>query len=747
MKIRIFFFFGALFVISEAIAQNNYPWPVTPFNQNHVITGTFCEYRSTTVPGHFHNGTDIPKADGSPVYPVRDGTVTSLSSVGSDAYVRIQDKAYVHIMPNPSLSIGDSVFASQTVLGTILSGQGHVHLTNGYVGGEVNSMLSSNSLTPLVDTWAPDIDYVRFYQNNTQNQFSGNELSGLVDIIVKVSEKNGPPGSSSSVLNNGTYKIGYRILSEDSSTVMYEPPNGGLRFQFNSKPNNVYVNTVYFQALSSTSSHVYQVTNNIASDNYWDTRTLPEGNYVVQIFTEDTKGNGTTAYVPVRIVPQDLIPPGQPVFRALKGRENDILLSWYPNPDSDLLGYRLYFSYDNVLWTLFRNETILTPAVTDTALKLVLNTAVYFQLTAVDNAPLPNESIPSDIYGLSNGASFQGKVLLVDGFDRTDGAWPNPYHFFAFTFGQAVTENGFSFDTVPNESVEANLINLGDYEAVFWILGDESDSTQAFSSEEQSAVTAYLENGGRLYVSGSCMAQDLDPDAGSGASASDEQFLNDYLRMDFVKHDITGKLATGTAGSIFNGMSAAFGQIPYALDSVDFVNPFGSGTSVGFEYGSGETGLVYYEGTFGNGTQTGRIVASTFPFESITSEQVRTDLMGRILDFFFDLTDISDSNTGIIPQEYTVSSAYPNPFNPSTTIRFQLPRPSEVGITIYNALGQKIRALLNSDMESGSFIIKWNGRDDNNTPVSSGIYIAVFDAESIYSPESYRKSLKLLLTK
>ncbi|RQW00517.1 MAG: M23 family metallopeptidase, partial [Calditrichaeota bacterium] len=574
MKIHTFIrsvtFVSIIFLIPDFLfAQNNYPWPVTPFDQNHLITGTFCEYRSTTTPAHFHNGTDIPKADGSPVYSVRDGIVTTIYGVGSNAYVRVQDKAYVHISPNPSLSVGDSVYASQTILGYILSGQGHVHFTNGYAGAEVNSMLTTNSFTPLVDTWAPDINYVLFYQNNTSNQFTTNELSGPVDIIVKVSEKNGPPGSSTSVLNNGTYKIGYRILSEDSSTVVYEPPNGGLRFQFNSKPNNSYVDIVFFRSLSSTSSHVYQVTNNLTSDNYWDTRSVSTGNYVVMVFTEDTRGNGTTAYIPVRIVPQDVTPPEQPLFKALKGRENDIHLSWYPNSAPDLLGYRLFFSYDNVLWTLFRDETVLTPAITDTSLRLVLNTDVYFQLTAVDNAPLPNESIPSDIYGLSNGSSFQGKVLLVDGFDRIDGAWPNPYHFFGFTYGTALTDNGFSFDTVPNEAVEDSLVNLNDYEAVVWFLGDESISDETFSNQEQLLIMDYLENGGNLFVNGSRIATDLDPDAGTGATTADELFLNDYLKADFQKFDTTGKMAAGVNGTIFDGISLAFGQIPYGVDSAD----------------------------------------------------------------------------------------------------------------------------------------------------------------------------------
>ncbi|MFQ5772780.1 MAG: hypothetical protein ACE5HX_19750, partial [bacterium] len=105
------------FVIVSArlnYAQTQFPWPVTPFRASHEITGNFAEFRDTGSADHFHNGTDIPKPDGSPVYPVKAGVVTSIgkvSSQGSNAFVRVQDVAYVHIAPNPVLSIGDSVFA------------------------------------------------------------------------------------------------------------------------------------------------------------------------------------------------------------------------------------------------------------------------------------------------------------------------------------------------------------------------------------------------------------------------------------------------------------------------------------------------------------------------------------------------------------------------------------------------------------------------------------------------------------
>ena len=736
-----------LFIPLSLFGQANFPWPVDPHFQNHDITGTFCEYRDTSTPEHFHNGTDIPKADGSPVYAVKDGIITTIDPIGSNAYVRVQEKAYVHIMPNPALSVGDSVFATQTILGTILSGLGHVHFTNGYVGSEVNSMLYSNSLTPLEDNWDPIIRFVSFYQNNTLNAFPTNELSGLVDIMVKVDEQNAPPGSATSRLNNGTYKIGYKILSGDSNTVVFEPPNGGLRFQFNTKPSNNYVNIVYFQSLSSTTSHVYQVTNDLTNDNYWDTGSLPFGEYVVMVFTEDTRQNVDTAYVPVQVAAPDTTAPAQPTFKYVKGTDTNIQVGWYPNSDPDLVGYRLYFSFDNVNWSLYKDETILTSAVTDTVFDIILKNAIYFRLTAVDDAPFPNESYPSDFYGMNNGTVFLRRVLLVDGFDRTSGAWSFPFHYFGYTHGVAIKENQNSFDTVSNEAIEENLVDLNDYEAVFWILGDESVQDETFSLTEQELLKTYLENGGYLFVSGSDFARDLDPAGNPNATAQDEAFLHDYLKINFENRSAVANNITGLSGSAFYGLGLQYGYGPYLLDSVDVISPWGSMATPALEYGSNQLAGIQYTGTFGGGTIAGKIIICTFPFETVSDEQVRLDFMKRVLLFFFPASGIDENDNQMYPREYALAANFPNPFNPQTTISYQLPYLSQIKLEIYNTLGQRIRTLVAKQQAPGVHQVVWDGRNDSGIQLASGIYMVTFIAQASNSNQQFKQTGKLLLTK
>ena len=67
-------------------------------------------------------------------------------------------------------------------------------------------------------------------------------------------------------------------------------------------------------------------------------------------------------------------------------------------------------------------------------------------------------------------------------------------------------------------------------------------------------------------------------------------------------------------------------------------------------------------------------------------------------------------------------SNYPNPFNPTTSISFNLPEDSLVKLEIYNIKGQKVRTLVNDQLERGIHDVIWNGRNENNKSVASGVY-------------------------
>jgi hypothetical protein len=97
-------------------------------------------------------------------------------------------------------------------------------------------------------------------------------------------------------------------------------------------------------------------------------------------------------------------------------------------------------------------------------------------------------------------------------------------------------------------------------------------------------------------------------------------------------------------------------------------------------------------------------------------------------------------------QEYALLPSYPNPFNPSTTIKFTLPVDATVKLTIYDVLGREVVTLVDDYIEAGSHSAIWDARSSGRT-LSSGFYFMRLEASDLLGRALYTKSGKLLLTK
>ncbi|MDX1741441.1 MAG: hypothetical protein R3178_09120, partial [Rhodothermales bacterium] len=590
--------------------------------------------------------------------------------------------AYVHIAPNPSLSVGDSVFAGQTVLGTILSGLGHVHLIDGYPGARRNALRSGGGLTPYEDPWVPELSNVRFYLQQTGQRLASTELTGGVMITVRVQEKNAPPGTSTAGLNNGSYTVGYKVLSRDRQTVLHSPTPDGVVYCFDSMPSNSYVHNVYHDLQATTSNHVYIPTNEVTRASSWDTSTLPDGDYTVLLFAGDTRGNVGELYVDVSVSQRDILAPPQPLLDRVIADDVGVHYAWSGGQAPDLAGFRVYSLVEGGSWTLAINELAIGPTLTEYINPAEPQQATYYYLAAVDTVTPPNESFQTDVYGVASGSR---SVLIVDGFDRTQssGSWNQSWHTFAFVHGRSLATAGVGFATASNEAVAAERVRLEDYEAVVWILGDESTNDETFSVSEQIAVRRYLESGGNLFVTGSEIAWDL----GSRGSTADQAFLRDYLKVAYAGDDSGNLTARGSDSGIFADLGPfSYGSSPYQEDWPDYFTAASGGIAT-MLYGNGLIAGVQYEGAFGSSAETGRLVLLGFPFETISSRQIQDEIIRRVMGFFFpELVSVESVPNPTLE----LRPAYPTPFRQATTLSFAVPGAGRARIVIYDALGRQV---------------------------------------------------------
>jgi len=80
------------------------------------------------------------------------------------------------------------------------------------------------------------------------------------------------------------------------------------------------------------------------------------------------------------------------------------------------------------------------------------------------------------------------------------------------------------------------------------------------------------------------------------------------------------------------------------------------------------------------------------------------------------------SDVKLIPSDFLLQQNFPNPFNPSTEIRFDLPEEGHVELSVFNMQGQKVRTLESGIMTPGYHAIIWNGTNNNGSRVSTGMY-------------------------
>jgi hypothetical protein len=88
-----------------------------------------------------------------------------------------------------------------------------------------------------------------------------------------------------------------------------------------------------------------------------------------------------------------------------------------------------------------------------------------------------------------------------------------------------------------------------------------------------------------------------------------------------------------------------------------------------------------------------------------------------------DDTAVENPNHGAIPKVFALQQNFPNPFNASTTIRYQLPQTAHLRLSIYNILGQEVRAVVDDVQPAGFYAVTWDGTDENRWSVASGIYL------------------------
>jgi hypothetical protein len=278
-------------------------------------------------------------------------------------------------------------------------------------------------------------------------------------------------------------------------------------------------------------------------------------------------------------------------------------------------------------------------------------------------------------------------------------------------------------------------VDLSNFDVIIW---SSAQTVPAFYPEEVNALEPYLDNGGRLFISGQDIGSDIFEVNGQSQFA--QNFYNNYLHANYLNNSINTFLINGVAGDpITNGVSFVVTYVPTGL-SLEGIGPYDASATPILTYMNGPN-----VGAIKVSTNNYRLVYSGIGFEQISDEADRDSIMARSIRWLnTDLTSIEQENT--VPLQFALDQNYPNPFNPGTYINYTIEKQSNVQLKVYNNLGQEIRSLVNNlTQATNQYSVYWDGKDNSGKLVTSGVYF--YKLISKNNSQVFEQSRKMLLIK
>ncbi len=255
-------------------------------------------------------------------------------------------------------------------------------------------------------------------------------------------------------------------------------------------------------------------------------------------------------------------------------------------------------------------------------------------------------------------------------------------------------------------------VDLSGFGIIAWSAGIE---TPVLTTDEVSTLQSFLDQNGQLLINGQNIGADIFE--ASGQSQHAQSFYNNYLHASYVQDVGTSFLIQGYAGDpISDGLLFILGSV--YDKSPDLIAPFDASAAPLFKFGNGPN-----VSSITAVTEDYRVVYLGFGIEQIGDAVVKDSLIARSIRWLTGgiVSDVNENN--ILPSVYSLDQNFPNPFNPSTVIRYQVPKSGEVTLKVYDILGKEVSTLINQNQDAGYYNVQFDASD-----LSSGVYFYTLTA-------------------
>ncbi|NQV49087.1 MAG: lamin tail domain-containing protein [Candidatus Marinimicrobia bacterium] len=279
-----------------------------------------------------------------------------------------------------------------------------------------------------------------------------------------------------------------------------------------------------------------------------------------------------------------------------------------------------------------------------------------------------------------------------------------------------------------NADVQARIVvqDDGGYEAGPWhdITFAEDDWQVVSVDLENDQLTGWINGNGSIQAASGTVAID-----GIQIRCSEDVSVNLYLDMVTERYNVDPVEVTFNVDMNIQALMETF--VP-GTDFVDVAGTFNGWGNTPMVMEDPESDSVYtftvtdvYPGETLNYKFriNGNWDTSEFPNGGADRVYVVPDTNSVVSHFYNDVSVYVGIGLVGIPTEFALHDNYPNPFNPITNIKYDIPENAYVTLSIYNMIGQHVIDLVNEDQAPGFYHLQWNGLDKSGTPVSSGLYI------------------------
>ena len=206
--------------------------------------------------------------------------------------------------------------------------------------------------------------------------------------------------------------------------------------------------------------------------------------------------------------------------------------------------------------------------------------------------------------------------------------------------------------------------------------------------------------------------------------------INGQLVVPII-YNANGTIAGAQMSLDLSDLSGVVGEL--------YLNPEISGMSLASNMSGGKLEFIVFPNSPANNLPEGKSILAYLPVQHgalgvITlSEAKLADAQAQMVQVEMSQSSLNLSHRfGGVPNQFSLAANAPNPFNPATTIAYEVPQRSHITLTVYNLLGQEVARLVDSVQSAGRFEVVWNARNQHGRAVGSGVYLYRLESDTGY---------------